>query len=106
SVYHTHSPPHTSPLSLHDALPISASPAARREPWPGSAARSCWNAFPDSAPCRPWKTASAARCCQTPPDRRSRHPSPAGCRERLRSEEHTSELQSQSNLVCRLLLEK
>src|SRR2546430_17645175 len=27
-------------------------------------------------------------------------------KERLRSEEHTSELQSQSNLVCRLLLEK
>src|SRR2546430_11229840 len=26
--------------------------------------------------------------------------------ERTRSEEHTSELQSQSNLVCRLLLEK
>src|SRR2546430_11418371 len=26
--------------------------------------------------------------------------------ERLRSEEHTSELQSQSNLACRLLLEK
>src|SRR2546430_7872526 len=29
-----------------------------------------------------------------------------GCRLRKRSEEHTSELQSQSNLVCRLLLEK
>src|SRR5712691_13235965 len=27
-------------------------------------------------------------------------------RDRQRSEEHTSELQSQSNLVCRLLLEK
>src|SRR2546430_13354259 len=27
-------------------------------------------------------------------------------REQARSEEHTSELQSQSNLVCRLLLEK
>src|SRR2546430_6517136 len=27
-------------------------------------------------------------------------------RDELRSEEHTSELQSQSNLVCRLLLEK
>src|SRR2546430_12682981 len=27
------------------------------------------------------------------------------CRRELRSEEHTSELQSQSNLVCRLLLE-
>src|SRR2546430_13302960 len=34
---------------------------------------------------------------------------PVGCRRRAcheRSEEHTSELQSQSNLVCRLLLEK
>src|SRR5205085_11588383 len=29
-----------------------------------------------------------------------------GTRWRTRSEEHTSELQSQSNLVCRLLLEK
>src|SRR2546430_10059362 len=29
-----------------------------------------------------------------------------GAIERRRSEEHTSELQSQSNLVCRLLLEK
>src|SRR2546427_9650726 len=29
-----------------------------------------------------------------------------GDRSRYRSEEHTSELQSQSNLVCRLLLEK
>src|SRR2546427_9586359 len=28
------------------------------------------------------------------------------CRRPRRSEEHTSELQSQSNLVCRLLLEK
>src|SRR2546430_12237552 len=30
----------------------------------------------------------------------------SGIRSCLRSEEHTSELQSQSNLVCRLLLEK
>src|SRR2546427_9316881 len=29
-----------------------------------------------------------------------------GARQARRSEEHTSELQSQSNLVCRLLLEK
>src|SRR2546430_13385752 len=29
-----------------------------------------------------------------------------GYKKRSRSEEHTSELQSQSNLVCRLLLEK
>src|SRR2546430_4864018 len=45
-----------------------------------------------------------------PPRRRARLPgvrhedSPP--RTRARSEEHTSELQSQSNLVCRLLLEK
>src|SRR2546430_8791888 len=31
---------------------------------------------------------------------------PEGIRSAARSEEHTSELQSQSNLVCRLLLEK
>src|SRR2546430_6276942 len=31
---------------------------------------------------------------------------PPGSVSALRSEEHTSELQSQSNLVCRLLLEK
>src|SRR2546427_4723683 len=38
-----------------------------------------------------------------------RKPSPSQMRARMdgvRSEEHTSELQSQSNLVCRLLLEK
>src|SRR5688572_31862632 len=37
----------------------------------------------------------------------SRHwPAPRGGPMPRRSEEHTSELQSQSNLVCRLLLEK
>src|SRR5258706_709229 len=45
--------------------------------------------------------------------RATRQCSPAGCIQladsrvaRLRSEEHTSELQSLTNLVCRLLLEK
>src|SRR5688572_31437710 len=37
---------------------------------------------------------------------RVRRPQDHGLRHRARSEEHTSELQSQSNLVCRLLLEK
>src|SRR5690606_39474464 len=35
-----------------------------------------------------------------------RVPGPEHARGRLRSEEHTSELQSRENLVCRLLLEK
>src|SRR2546430_8339805 len=38
--------------------------------------------------------------------RRCRSPSPGPRSPACRSEEHTSELQSQSNLVCRLLLEK
>src|SRR2546430_12232413 len=44
----------------------------------------------------------AVRCCQPPLPRDEAHLE----RQRRRSEEHTSELQSQSNLVCRLLLEK
>src|SRR2546430_15529992 len=42
-------------------------------------------------------------------DRRTCHRTSYSCHSRAlswRSEEHTSELQSQSNLVCRLLLEK
>src|SRR2546430_7315553 len=41
-----------------------------------------------------WSATVATRCTRSSPARASR------------SEEHTSELQSQSNLVCRLLLEK
>src|SRR5688500_9568642 len=45
----------------------------------------------------------APRACPPP---RSREPSAARHAFRRRSEEHTSELQSPCNLVCRLLLEK
>src|SRR5256886_3582943 len=41
------------------------------------------------------RTSSGSRATRTPT-----------CGRAMRSEEHTSELQSQSNLVCRLLLEK
>src|SRR3989475_3017779 len=41
-----------------------------------------------------------------PPNTFHAGPVPGINRVRVRSEEHTSELQSQSNLVCRLLLEK
>src|SRR2546430_13615842 len=37
--------------------------------------------------------------------RRNRRRPELSCRPSVRSEEHTSELQSQSNIVCRLLLE-
>src|SRR2546430_8606284 len=43
---------------------------------------------------------------RVPYHHRPDHAPPYRTRRRTRSEEHTSELQSQSNLVCRLLLEK
>src|SRR2546427_2975854 len=69
-------------LSLHDALPISATPTASM---PGTCTRiprMSRRPKRSEATWRPWGSG------------------------RGRSEEHTSELQSQSNLVCRLLLEK
>src|SRR5256885_17042600 len=63
-------------LSLHDALPISAALSPGRGPSPQS---------------QEYDTGSAV-VASTPPEKRS--------------EEHTSELQSPCNLVCRLLLEK
>src|SRR2546430_10219911 len=71
-------------LSLHDALPIWRRPAYRPE-----------------SPNHPAARAGAHR--HRVPPRRSRF---SGRGAGARSEEHTSELQSQSNLVCRLLLEK
>src|SRR2546430_13151998 len=65
-------------LSLHDALPISTTA--------GPCRKEACSAVADPA--------TLGRC-----RRRSRSSA-------RRSEEHTSELQSQSNLVCRLLLEK
>src|SRR3712207_8514956 len=72
-------------LSLHDALPISFA---------------CCST---AAPTRTSRCSSARRAGQdrSPPDHAARRPSTA-----LRSEEHTSELQSRQYLVCRLLLEK
>src|SRR2546430_3534405 len=53
---------------------------------------------------RPGPGASPAWQARTAAGRATRRSASAG--RRRRSEEHTSELQSQSNLVCRLLLEK
>src|SRR2546421_2632177 len=64
----------------------------------------------------PYTTLFRSRCGGEPlDDRLDRHAHPPGTRgdaegvgdvEPARSEEHTSELQSRSDLVCRLLLEK
>src|SRR5205807_9569126 len=69
-------------LSLHDALPISDRAERFRED-------------------------DAHQPAHRPPDpRRRRGLPPRAPGVRWRSEEHTSELQSPCNLVCRLLLEK
>src|SRR5438093_9600217 len=75
----------TYPLSLHDALPISRVAALLRRRLRG----------PDRAR-RPARAMSAS-----PPPLKIPMPLRVP-----RSEEHTSELQSLTNLVCRLLLEK
>src|SRR2546426_3833832 len=87
-------------LSLHDALPISGSRGASAAPGSGRRAASpCWRgARPPPLPeCSEF---SSPEACSSP----WRPPSPAPGNGR--SEEHTSELQSPCNLVCRLLLEK
>src|SRR5688572_32057092 len=83
-------------LSLHDALPISG-PAEAAE-----GGRTGVERHQDRLPVAP-----AFR--PLPQHRSLPRRQVAGVAERVglrRSEEHTSELQSQSNLVCRLLLEK
>src|SRR5688572_32706731 len=54
----------------------------------------------------PTRRSSDLNHCSPGTAARLRFPNPAGMLLHWRSEEHTSELQSQSNLVCRLLLEK
>src|SRR2546430_10524270 len=69
-------------LSLHDALPICSSPAFGSRNGVHHGFGNYW-----------------FRCSHRSESRWDAQVEP-------RSEEHTSELQSQSNLVCRLLLEK
>src|SRR2546430_7643860 len=77
-------------LSLHDALPISER---------GQSLLSSWRRN-----CGRFRRAPRIRGNG---QQSARNDASAGFGRQLnRSEEHTSELQSQSNLVCRLLLEK
>src|SRR2546427_5860373 len=79
------SPPPSRPRPARPApRPVARAAASRGAPPPRTT--------PSGIPVKPVYTAA-----DLPPDLERRTP---------RSEEHTSELQSQSNLVCRLLLEK
>src|SRR5256885_7120324 len=80
-------------LSLHDALPISAAVQVQQH---GQARGRRLAALHGRIETRRQQGAIARRNLQIIDTRQNR----------LRSEEHTSELQSPCNLVCRLLLEK
>src|SRR5690606_41360751 len=84
-------------LSLHDALPICGLPSEVRvticSPSPGS-------------PLGPWMLASLVHPMSHQPVDITGRDVEVEVSGLLRSEEHTSELQSRENLVCRLLLEK
>src|SRR5262249_61491322 len=84
--------PEISTLSLHDALPICFAFRLGR----GSGVDLGSGQVPGTRPSSSPRSPGAA----TP------HPDPTPAQTRSRSEEHTSELQSLTNLVCRLLLEK
>src|SRR2546430_11601114 len=71
-------------LSLHDALPIFVPPRHQHPAAPAPQGSTTWARLD-----APQSQLTSIRK-----------------RERRRSEEHTSELQSQSNLVCRPLLDK
>src|SRR5205814_5122674 len=94
---------HYSPLSLHDALPIclprlSSMPSGMREieeaRIPAILLRSTGSS-PSSDPPRSVMTEGVSPAIM-----------PSYMRSNIRSEEHTSELQSLRHIVCRLLLEK
>src|SRR5438552_9706579 len=68
----------------------------------------CYGAHRDlhSFPTRRSSDLSEAGGVHLPGPRKVDHQAPGSLRQLLRSEEHTSELQSPDHLVCRLLLEK
>src|SRR5205807_8366048 len=90
------STPHIYTLSLHDALPISGAQSHCRCFRPGGDPR-----VPPAA-----VAVSEARPNAICPRRPQARDAQVRLPRLLRSEEHTSELQSPCNLVCRLLLEK
>src|SRR5256886_11881373 len=97
-------PPEIYPLSLHDALPICAAiPSTTHSATHPTGALRIQFHMARVIDQRPYTKRNVVRCWRSSgvPEAQL---APRMIRGR-RSEEHTSELQSQSNLVCRLLLD-
>src|SRR5207253_6436970 len=95
-----HAPPAPYTLSLHDALPISTSSPSGRSLFTIEAI-SCSDDPPGRSvlPTEPANKTSPTNTLRSWASNSTTWPG-------VRSEEHTSELQSRGHLVCRLLLEK
>src|SRR5206468_12358128 len=93
-------PTHLYPLSLHDALPISPRAFLPSASIIGGAVAIAGGAFFGTA-CSVLSVRISMARGMTPAQAYA-----SLATNRFRSEEHTSELQSRSDLVCRLLLEK
>src|SRR5690606_41753319 len=102
SFHHT-APTAISTLSLHDALPISGHPPTTGRSPRRQVAVPHAHAAGDRRR-RGIRTSTLPRLAKL--SCRGACPAYPACQSRVRSEEHTSELQSRENLVCRLLLEK
>src|SRR5690606_41763196 len=103
SLLYGSAPPASYTLSLHDALPIS-SQHFRRDIHPFQKA----HIGPEPLPHQTSTAAQVQRAGKraVPQPRNSLAKQDRRTVSKTRSEEHTSELQSRENLVCRLLLEK
>src|SRR5690606_42088378 len=101
---HDPAPPELSTLSLHDALPILALVDAGldRQDAYRLVQKYAYVAWDGGTPLREALEADPVASSKLDAADFDRLFDPAG----QRSEEHTSELQSRENLVCRLLLEK
>src|SRR5262249_61374353 len=86
------------PLSLHDALPISFLSAAPSRSWSTPVASTKPTSFFANGPSGSGSSVIPKSCGLLPTGECTVQV------KRWRSEEHTSELQSLTNLVCRLLL--
>src|SRR5690606_40241687 len=89
--------------SLHDALPISSGPSLRVAT---SRMPATWRAKHVAATARTLPNTLSTVCGDTPAVSATSLADTDSHPAVKRSEEHTSELQSRENLVCRLLLEK
>src|SRR5699024_12041794 len=98
------SAPHSRPLSLHDALPISAEDTIHQKEGPANFVTDFDTEIQKFLISGLKKILPEAEFFGEEDTEENKGASASG--EYTRSEEHTSELQSRFDLVCRLLLEK